>query len=102
LGLRQEARVVVADVELVLLAARAGLAGAIGLRFMWSSHRIPTPRRIMHTAVDPITGPRNRVDAYDTGGSFIPMPNHLKTRDEMVAWMTNELPKLMTEIPKPD
>jgi hypothetical protein len=25
---------------------------------------------------------------------FIPMPNHLTTRAEMVAWMTEELPKL--------
>jgi hypothetical protein len=69
---------------------------------MWIRHRISTPRRIRHTAVDPITGTRNRVVTYDPGGSFIPMPSHLKTRDEMMAWMTNELPKLMADIPKPD
>jgi hypothetical protein len=89
---------VVADVELALLVALAGLAGAIGFHFMWISHRIPTPRRIRHTAIDPITGTRDHIAIYDTGGSFIPMPNHLKTSDEMVAWMTKELPKLTARL----
>jgi hypothetical protein len=84
---------VVTDVELALMAALAGLAGAIGLRLMWISHRIPTPRRARHTAFDLITGARDRVAIYDSGGSFIPMPSHLKTSEEMVDWMTKELPK---------
>jgi hypothetical protein len=82
------------DFELVLMTALAGLAGVIGLRFMWISHRIPMPRTIKHTAIDPIAGAKDRVAVFDPDGSFIPMPNHLKTNDEMVAWMTEELPKL--------
>jgi len=82
------------DFELALMAALAALTGAIGLRFMWTSHRIPTPRRARHTAVDPITGVRDRVAIYDSGDSFIPMPSNLRTSEEMVDWMTKELPKL--------
>jgi hypothetical protein len=29
------------------------------------------------------------------------MPNHLKTSDQMVDWMTKELPKLTAEIANP-
>ena len=29
------------------------------------------------------------------------MPNHLKTRDEMVAWMAKELPKLTADMQNP-
>jgi hypothetical protein len=92
---------VVADVELVLLAGLAGLAGAIGLRFMWISHRIPVPRRARHTTVDPIAGTRNHAVISASDGTLVPMPNHLKTREEMVAWITNELTKFMAEIRKP-
>jgi hypothetical protein len=30
----------------------------------------------------------------ETSSPFIPMPDHLRTNGEMVAWMTQELPKL--------
>jgi hypothetical protein len=32
---------------------------------------------------------------------FIPMPDHLQTNHEMVAWMTQDLPKLMAAMPNP-
>ena len=89
------------SIELVFLLALAGLTAALGLRFMWTTHRLPSPDLSRHTAIDPITGPRDRVAIYDSGGAFIPMPSHLKTRDEMVAWMTSELPKLTAEIANP-
>jgi hypothetical protein len=31
---------------------------------------------------------------------FVPMPPHLRTRDEMVAWMTTELPRLTVDGPE--
>lgn len=37
---------------------------------------------------------RNRMALHQTHGPFIPMPEELKTRDEMVSWMTRELPQL--------
>jgi hypothetical protein len=88
------------SIELILLLTLAGLTGAIGLRLLWTSHRIPAPRSTRHTALDPILGRRDRIAIYDSGGSFIPMPSHLKTNDEMVAWMTTELPKLTADPPK--
>ncbi len=38
---------------------------------------------------------------FETSGPFIPMPAHLRTNDEMVDWMTQELPKLMAAMPNP-
>jgi len=39
--------------------------------------------------------PRDRIAIHATCGPFIQMPDHVKTRDEMVAWMTRELPRLI-------
>jgi hypothetical protein len=91
---------VVSSIELAILVALAGLTGFIGLRLMWVSHRPPVLRRTRRSAIDPIMGPRDRIAIYDSGGSFIPMPDHLKTKDEMVSWMTKELPKLTADPPK--
>lgn len=87
--------------ELVFLIALAGLSGAIGLYLMWISHGFPTPRRGEHTAVDPISGGTDCIKVYGPDSGFIPMPNHLTTRDEMVAWMTKELPKLTADLANP-
>lgn len=86
--------------ETVILMALAGLTAAIGFRFMWIRHRLPRPRST-RPAVDPITGVKDQVVIYDTAGPLIAMPSHLKTRDEMVSWMTTELPKLTAEMQKP-
>ena len=31
--------------------------------------------------------------------SFIPMPDHLKSHTDMIAWMTKELPRLIEGVP---
>jgi hypothetical protein len=87
--------------ESALFVTLAVLTGAIGLRHMWISHRPPTHRGTKHIAVDPVMGENERLEVYNSGGAFIPMPNHLKTRDEMVAWMTRELPKLTADMQNP-
>ena len=51
---------------------------------------------------NPITGPRDRIAIYDQGGPFIAMPERLQTRDEMVEWLTKELPKLTTGAKRSD
>jgi hypothetical protein len=89
------------DFEMIFFTALAMLTGAIGLRYMWISHRPPTLCSAKPTAVDPIISLELPIKVYDAGGSFIPMPNHLKTRDEMVAWMTKELPKLTADMQNP-
>ncbi len=87
------------DLETVILVVLATLTAGFGLRFMWTIHRPPARRTISQMAVDPITGARDRIAIYDSDGSFIAMPSHLKTRDEMVAWMTQELPRLTAAQP---
>jgi hypothetical protein len=51
---------------------------------------------------DPTTGPRDRIAVYDHGGPFVSMPDQLKTRDEMVEWLTKELPKLTSDARRSD
>jgi len=36
----------------------------------------------------------------DMNGPFIPMPEHLKTAEGMIAWMTRDLPRLTAEYQK--
>lgn len=45
--------------------------------------------------LDPINGRRDRIAIHDQG-PFIPMPDNLSTREEMVSWLMNELPKQTT------
>jgi hypothetical protein len=49
------------------------------------------------SGLDPIMGKRDPVAIHDTYGPYIPMPSDRKTREEMVAWMITELPKLTTD-----
>jgi hypothetical protein len=50
---------------------------------------------------DAVLRAKERVAVHQTYGSFIEMPEQLSTRDEMVDWMTNELPRLAVEKQKP-
>jgi len=83
--------------ELALLAALAGLTAIIGLRFMWISHRIPNPRRIRYAAIQPAARTKHLIEESNPGSAFITMPHHLQTNDEVVAWMTKELPRLTSK-----
>jgi hypothetical protein len=47
------------------------------------------------TRLDPITGRKDRIAIHDIDGPYISMPEVMRTRAEMVEWMTQELPKLM-------
>jgi hypothetical protein len=81
---------------LLLLACLAFLA----LPIVWAVSRL---LRADHqpSGVDPILGARNQVAIYRPGSSFIrphpavaiSMPDDLKTNQDMVVWMTKELPK---------
>ncbi|MFC4171500.1 hypothetical protein ACFOYU_05435 [Microvirga sp. GCM10011540] len=77
----------------------AGFFTAIWLLILWVGDAAVTPE--MDSGLDPITGVRDQVGIYESYESYIPMPDHLKTQDEMVAWMTKELPKLTAEISTP-
>lgn len=75
------------------------LCGAAALWFLGIgiSERLSSRWRLTDRGTDPILGPKDRLAIYDSGGPFIPMPERLKTHDEMVAWMTHELPKLTAQ-----
>jgi hypothetical protein len=54
---------------------------------------LSTPAR----PIDPIVGPKTPMAIHDTGGPFIFMPEGIRTREEMVTWMTNDLPRLTAD-----
>ena len=89
-----------ADLAIGILAAVAGFTAAIWLLLLWVGDRASASFQLAPDRLDPILGVRDPMAIYDHG-PFIPMPEHLKTRDEMVAWMTKDLPKLLAETPGP-
>ena len=90
-----------AGLELFFLTAMAVITGAIGLQFMWIRHRFPKLRRTRRISFDPDSGFKDRAALHGWKSSHIPMPDHLRTKEEMVAWMIAELPKQTAEIFKP-
>jgi hypothetical protein len=78
---------------LVLLLASACLA-ALGLVLFEMARSFTWPTSGRPRGIDPICGAKDRVAIYDTPGLLIPMPDDLRTHEEMVAWMRDELPKL--------
>jgi hypothetical protein len=89
----------VADLAISLLVVLAGAVGMLLLLLTWFGSRSITPE--IEDDLDPILGPKDPTAIYESHGPFIPMPAHLKTSDQMVAWMTKELPKLTAEIANP-
>ncbi len=89
----------VADLAISLLVVLAGAVGMLLLLLTWFGGRTITPE--IEDDLDPILGARDPMAIYESHGPFIPMPGHLKTRDQMVEWMIKELPKLTAEIANP-
>ena len=89
----------VADLAISLLVVLAGAVGMLLLLVTWFGSRSLTPE--IEDDLDPILGARDPMAIYESHGPFIPMPAHLKTSDQMVDWMTKELPKLTSEIANP-
>ncbi len=88
-----------ADLAISLLVVLAGAVGMLFLLLTWFGSRSITPE--IEDDLDPILGARDPTAIYESHGPFIPMPAHLKTSDQMVEWMTKELPKLTAEIANP-
>ncbi len=84
------------DLAIALTAAVTGFLVALWLLLLWLGDGAVPPDGGW---LDPILGERDRMGIYESYGPFVPMPDHLKTHDEMVAWMTQELPKLTAERP---
>jgi len=90
---------VLADLAISVLVVLAGAVGMLLLLVTWFGGRTITPE--FEDDLDPINGARDPVAIYESHGPFIPMPEHLKTHDQMIAWMTQELPRLTAEISNP-
>jgi len=80
-----------------LLYIAAGSLGMLLLLVSWFGGRVIEPE--LETNLDPILGRRDQPAIYDFQDPFIPMPSHLTTHDEMVAWMIGEMPKLVANPP---
>jgi hypothetical protein len=78
---------------LVLLLVSACLA-ALGLVLFEMAWSFNWPTGGRPRGIDPIRGAKDRVAIYDTPSLLIPMPDDLRTHEEIVAWMRDELPKL--------
>ncbi|KLK93667.1 hypothetical protein AA309_07370 [Microvirga vignae] len=86
------------DFTAAVLLACLGAAGLFLVPF-WVSRRTTDPT--IMSRVDPILGVKDQAAIHDIDTSFIPMPDHLRTNDEVVAWLTQDLPKLTTELSRP-
>ena len=74
----------------------------LSLILLWTTSRV---LRSDHepSGVDPILGMPDRVAVYRPSSPLIqphpnvlvPMPDHLTTQEEMVAWMTKEMPRVV-------
>jgi hypothetical protein len=87
------------DLALSMLAIVAGSLGMLLLLLLWFGSRTLEPD--FESDLHPILGLRDPVEIHDTHGPFIPMPETLRTADQMVEWMTKELPRLTADLQKP-
>jgi hypothetical protein len=90
--------------EVVVFLLAVALCGTafLWLWFLWVRDLMAAREAASMRDTNPITGPRDRIAIYDQGGPFIAMPERLQTRDEMVEWLTKELPKLTTGAKRSD
>ena len=79
------------DFTATVLLACLGAAGVFLAPFLISGR---TTDPTITSPVDPILGAKDQPAIHDLDTSFIPMPDHLRTNDEVVAWLTKDLPKL--------
>ncbi len=88
----------VESLTLALLIALAALTAAIGLALIRLTSRIMMLPSLPAATTDAVLRAKHQTALHDPKSTFIRMPDHLKTHDEMVAWMTRDLPKLTAEM----
>lgn len=89
----------IGDIAIALMAVLGGSVGMLFLLLLLFGDGNDAP--MTRHAEDPFLDAEGLAAADRTHGPFIPMPDHLKTKDEMVAWMTRELPRLTANLPGP-
>lgn len=83
------------DLAVSLLMILASFFGMLWLLLFWFGDAYARP---IIPYVDDPDGSEDRAGGPDEAYPFIPMPGHLSTRDEIVAWMTQDLPRLTAGI----
>jgi hypothetical protein len=86
------------DLAISLLMIAVSFFGMIWLLLFWFGEG---PARMIVPYSDAAVLADIDSSDLETSGPFIPMPAHLRTNDEMVDWMTQELPKLTAAMPNP-
>jgi hypothetical protein len=82
-------------IALAILAAVLCAYASLWIAVLWIGERIGRRWSGADTGrADALFKPKGRLAVHQTFAPFIAMPDQLQTRDEMVAWMTKELPKL--------
>ena len=87
--------------EVALILTLLGVLAVLSLGLLWILSRFLKPDGSV-SGLNPILGARDRVAIYRPSASniahhphvLIPLTERLKTREEMVEWMTKDLPKL--------
>lgn len=74
--------------------------GAVGIFLVpfWISRGATDPT--ITSPVDPILGAKDQTAIHDIDTSFIPLPDHVRTNDEVVEWLTKDLPKITAGLTK--
>lgn len=90
----------VVDLAIAVLGAVAGSLGTLWLMLLCFGDTHAAP--VAPFADGPATGSTDPAAGREPEEPFIAMPGHLRTRDEMVAWMVDELPRLTVERPRSD
>lgn len=80
----------IANATILLLAPIAGFFTALWLLLLWLGDGRGSEAQV-HDGF--VSGDEGFIGPQETDEPFVPMPGHLKTREEMVVWMTKELPK---------
>ena len=89
-------------IEVALVLGFLAIVALVALGAVWVITRSMTVHEPLGD-VDPILGTQDRAAVYRPGGPLIqphsnvmvPIPEHLTTQDEMVAWMTREMPHVV-------
>lgn len=85
------------DITIALLACTFISVGLVWPVGVWIREKLTSRRSEPDRGHAPIIIPAARIPIPDPSRAFIPMPDSLTKRGEMVEWMTQELPKLTRE-----
>jgi hypothetical protein len=85
------------DTAIVLLGSTLVGVGVVWLAGVWLREHLGSRWSLPERPEDHAQEPSVRFVIRAPQDTYIPIPEALTTKDEMVAWMTRDLPKLVRE-----